>query len=80
MAYSRRAAHAGAWYEGSAAGLAALRCAIQSLINNYRAPPEDQLVDYLCGVWAASSAGELYVAEVDNVREFCNSLIERTGC
>lgn len=59
------------------AGPAALAGAILSLLNDYRAPAEEQLVDYLCRVWKVSSVGELYVSEASKISEFCDSLVER---
>lgn len=62
-----------------ASGHAVLKDAILSLLNSYRAPPDEQLVDYLCRVWQACSIGELYVTEAGKIHEFCDSLIERTA-
>lgn len=62
-----------------AAGLPAMKATILSLLNNYCAPHEEQLVDYLCRVWDACSVGELYVTEKGKIHEFCDSLIERTA-
>lgn len=54
-----------------------LKKAIAELLQGYRAPTEDVLIDYLSRVWAQSSSGELYVLDPRNVREFCDSLIEK---
>jgi Capsule polysaccharide biosynthesis protein len=56
-----------------------LREAITTLLRSYQAPQEEVLIDYLCQVWAASAAGELYVTDAGKIREFCESLIERTS-
>jgi hypothetical protein len=47
------------------------------LLRHYEAPQETMLIDYLCRVWSASSAGELYVTNAKNIKEFCSSLIDR---
>jgi hypothetical protein len=60
-----------------AANIAALKDLIPSLLNEYQAPEEPQLVDYLCRVWDACALGELYVTEIQKIHEFCDSLISR---
>jgi hypothetical protein len=55
-----------------------LKGIIPSLLKNYRVPNEELLVTYLCSVWEACSAGELYVSEADKICEFCDSLIAQT--
>ena len=56
-----------------------LRKAVATLLESYQTPQEDLLIDYLCRVWAASAAGELYVTKAGGVSEFCDSLIQRTA-
>lgn len=56
-----------------------LRKAISAQLESCQPPQEELLIDYLCRVWAASSAGELYVTDTGKISEFCDSLIERTA-
>jgi hypothetical protein len=55
-----------------------LKTAVPALLKNYHPPVEEELVDYLCRVWDGCSAGELYVGDDRKIREFCDSLVERT--
>lgn len=56
-----------------------LKDAIATLLRSYQPPQEEVLIDYLCQVSQASSVGELYVNDADNISEFCSSLVERTA-
>ena len=55
-----------------------LKDAVTTLLQSYQAPQEEVLIDYLCRVWGASAAGELYVTDTGKISEFCDSLIEWT--
>ena len=55
-----------------------LKNIIPLLLKNYHALDEELLVAYLCSVWEACAAGELYVSEAGKIREFCDSLIAQT--
>ncbi len=55
-----------------------LKDTVATLLRSYQAPQEEVLIGYLCRVWEASAAGELYVTDAGKISEFCDSLIERT--